>query len=111
MLRCPDGVLGLFDCSIGQQFRVQAEVVGTEGALVVERPYLVTAESRLRLCRDYDEQEFTSPEPDPYRCEVESVAAAVLDGAPLPVPLESSRANVATLVRLYASARSGKPLP
>jgi len=31
---------------------------------------------------------------------VEAIAAAVLDGAPLPVPLSSSRAHIATLVAL-----------
>jgi hypothetical protein len=49
------------------------------------------------------------PEADAYQCEVESLTAAALDGTSLPVPLEKSRANVATLVALYESARQGRP--
>jgi hypothetical protein len=48
-------------------------------------------------------------EEDAYQCEVEALTAAVLDDAPLAVPLASSRANVATLTALYESARRGEP--
>jgi hypothetical protein len=38
---------------------------------------------------------------------VEAVATAALKGTPLPVLLSNSRANVATLLALYESAREG----
>jgi xylose dehydrogenase (NAD/NADP) len=109
LLRYAGGVLGAFDCSFQRPFRVEAEVLGAEGTLAVERPYLITAESRLRLRRGDQEEVISLPAADPYQCEVESFVAAVLEGAPLPVPLESSRANVAALAALYASARQGTP--
>ena len=109
LLRYDKGVLGVFDCGFRQQFRVQAEITGTGGTLVVQRPYLIAAESRILLRRGFEEKEITLPEADPYQCEVEALEAAILDGAPLPVPLYSSRANVATLAGLYESARQGKP--
>jgi D-xylose 1-dehydrogenase (NADP+, D-xylono-1,5-lactone-forming) len=112
LLRYDNGVLGTFDCGFRQQFRTQAEVAGTEGTLLVKRPFLTTPESRLLLRRGLDgEEEITVPEANAYQCEVEALTAAVLDGAALPVPLESSRANVAALVALYESARQGKPQP
>ena len=52
LLRFPDGVLGAFDCSFCQPFRVQAEVIGDAGRLVVERPFPITPESRIVLHRE-----------------------------------------------------------
>jgi hypothetical protein len=83
--------------------------LGTEGSLTVHSPYILTPESHIRLRRGDEEEMITLPAADAYRCEVEALTAAALDGAALPVPLESSRANVATLVALYESARTGVP--
>ena len=111
LLRYENGVLGVFDCGFRQQFRVQAEITGTGGTLVVQRPYLITSESRILLRQGFEEQEITLPEADPYQCEVEALQAAILDGATLPVPLFNSRSNVATLAALVESARRGKSQP
>ncbi len=148
LLRFPDGVLGTFDCSFCQPFRVQAEVIGDAGRLVIERPFPITAESRIVLHREapagqvkqgartlarrfptvarkaksllralrlpgpetWDAEVITLPPADAYQCEVEALGAAALEAAPLAVPLPNSRANVATLVALYDSARQGTPL-
>jgi len=110
LLRYGEDRLGIFDCSLQQQFRVQAEVVGSEGRIAVERPYLVTDASRIILERDWDKEEIVVPGGSAYQCEVEALTAAVLDGAALPVSLTSSRANVATLTALYESARQGAPV-
>ena len=111
LLRYETGVLGVFDCGFRQQFRVQAEVTGTGGALIIQRPYLITAESRILLRQGFEENELTMPEANPYQCEVEALQAAILEGSPLPVPLFSSRSNVATLAALYESAKLGKSQP
>lgn len=111
LLRCDNDVLGLFDSGFRQQFRVQAEIVGTGGRLVIKRPYLLTAESRILFQRGFEEEEIALPEANAYQCEVEALAAAILDGTSLPVPLHSSRANVATLAALYQSARQRAPQP
>jgi xylose dehydrogenase (NAD/NADP) len=111
LLRCDHGVLGIFDCSFRGQFRVQAEVTGTDGSLVLRRPYLISSESRILLRQGFEEEEITLPEANAYQCEVEALTAAVLEGTPLAVPLTSSRANVSTLTALYESARQGMPQP
>jgi D-xylose 1-dehydrogenase (NADP+, D-xylono-1,5-lactone-forming) len=112
LLRYDNGVLGVLDCGFRGQFRAEVEVTGTEGTLLVERPFLITPESRLLLRRGFEEEEeITAPEADAYQCEVEALTAAVLHGAALPVPLESSRANVTALIALYESAQQGKPQP
>jgi xylose dehydrogenase (NAD/NADP) len=110
VLRCKDGVLGIFDSGFRHPFRTEAEVIGTEGTLVIEQPFIIGPESRILLRRGAeDEVEYIVPEISAYQCEVEALTAAVLDGEDLPVPLASSRANVATLSALYESARLGKP--
>jgi xylose dehydrogenase (NAD/NADP) len=111
LLRYDNGTLGLFDSGFRQQFRVHAEVTGTEGTLVVERPYPITSDSRLILHRGFDEEEISPDRSDAYQYEVEALTDAVLEGAPLPVPLDLSRAGVATLMALYESARRGVPQP
>ncbi len=110
LLRLAGGALGSFDCGFRQQYRTQVEVVGTEGALVVERPFVLTDQSRIVLQRGYDEEQIQLAEADAYRCEVEELTAAAVDGSPLPVPLSFSRAQVATLVALRESAARGEPV-
>ena len=110
ILRYDNGILAHFDSGFRQQFYLQAQVTGTEGTLTLKRPFLMTPESHLVLQRAGEEERAVAgPAQDPYQCEVEALTAAVLDGTPLPVPLDLSRANVATLAALYRSARAGKP--
>ena len=109
LLRYGDGVLGVFDCGFRSPFRVQAEVAGTSGRLILEGLFAVGPESRILLHRGSEEEIITIPEADPYRCQVDALTAAVLEGSALPVPLTSSRMNVATLVALYESARKSMP--
>ena len=105
------GETAAFDCSFRHTFRTQVEVAGSEGTLTIDRPFLLRPDSRMILRDNQDrEQEIGDPRLDPYQCEVEAIAAAVLDGSPLPVPLSSSRSNVAALVALYESARLGTPV-
>jgi xylose dehydrogenase (NAD/NADP) len=105
LLRFPGDVQGVFDCSFQSPYRTVVEVVGTTGTLIVQRPFNINEETRLLVHREQEEEELAFPMAEPYRCEVEALTAAVLDGAPLAVPLEWSRANVATLVALYESSK------
>jgi xylose dehydrogenase (NAD/NADP) len=109
LLRHRSGVLGAFDCDFRSLWRAEAQVFGTEGTLTIRTPYVIDGESKILLSRESAEEEFSVKDIDVYQCEVEAFTAAVLDGAPLPVSLMSSRANVATMAALYESARSGFP--
>jgi predicted dehydrogenase len=111
LLRYRSGVLGVFDCGFRTPWRSEAQVFGTEGTLTIRQPYAISAESKILLRRGSEEQEFGVRDIEVYQCEVDAMTAAVLDGAPLPVSLSSSRSNVATMSALYASARSGLPQP
>jgi predicted dehydrogenase len=114
LLRYGSGVLGAFDCGFQEPFRSDIEVVGTAGTLLIERPYPITPQKSRLLFRHRgtDESEVIAvAEEDAYRCEVEALTAAVLDGTPPAVPLTSSRAKVAMLIALYRSALEGTPQP
>jgi xylose dehydrogenase (NAD/NADP) len=111
LLRYRSGVLGAFDCGFRSPWRSEAQVFGTEGTLTIKQSYAIDGESRILLSRESGEEELSVKDIDVYQCEVEALTAAVLDGAPLPVSLMSSRANVATIAALYESARSGLPQP
>jgi predicted dehydrogenase len=111
LLRYDSGVLGIFDCGFQEPFRSEAEIAGTEGTLLLDRPYPINQESRL-LFRPRGQDEcrvIARAKRDAYHYEVEALTAAVLDDAPLAVPLARSRANVAVLTALYASARQEEP--
>jgi predicted dehydrogenase len=111
LLRYSSGILGTFDSGFQEPLRSRAEVAGTEGTLIIERPYPINPESRLLFRRRGQDEGrvIATAEKDAYQCEVEALTAAVLDGADLAVPLPSSRSNVATLQALYESARRGEP--
>jgi predicted dehydrogenase len=114
LLRYSSGVLGVFDCGFQEPFRSEAEIAGTEGTLIIERPYPIAPQSSRLLLRGRSEdgtRVVAVAEKDAYQCEVDALAAAVLDGTPPAVPLRSSRANVATVTALYRSALEGAPQP
>ncbi|MBN1483675.1 MAG: Gfo/Idh/MocA family oxidoreductase [Chloroflexia bacterium] len=109
LLRYESGTLGSFNCSFRQSVRTRVEISGTEGRLVCTQPFRIDETSTFHLFRGEQEEEIALPGPDAYVYEVEALAAAVLDGAELPVPLSGSRANVAVIETLYRSAREGLP--
>jgi len=111
LLRYKSGVLGVFDCGFQTPWRSEAQVFGTEGTLTIRQPYAINGESKILLRRGSEEEEVSVRDIEVYRCEVDALTAAVLDGLPLPLPLASSRANVATISALYESARCGLPQP
>lgn len=101
--------LGLLDCGFRQRFRNHAEIAGSEATLIMERPFGPFPERALLRTRE-GEEVLALPEGDGYRGEVEALTAAALDGRPPLVALSWSRANVAAIEALYASARLGRPL-
>jgi D-xylose 1-dehydrogenase (NADP+, D-xylono-1,5-lactone-forming) len=111
-MRFGDDALAQFDCSFISPFRQSFEIVGEDASLSISAPFNPPhAKISLRLHpKSREDQVITIPSQDLYAGEVEDMAAAVLDGTPQRVSLEDSRANVATLLALYRSAREGKPV-
>jgi len=112
-MRFAGGALAQFDCSFEAAFRWGAEVVGSEGVLVLDSPWKPGADEPpvIQLRRGDGEELVPVEDVDPYLCEVEAMADCVLDGAEPVVSLSDSRGNVATINALYESARMGKVIP
>ena len=110
-LRFPGGQMAQFDCGFRSPFRAEIEIVGEGGRLIVQNPFKPGAGEQLRLIRnDGREQLIPVAGQDLYLGEVEDLADAVLLGKLPRVSLADSRANVAALLALYQSARSGQPV-
>jgi predicted dehydrogenase len=127
-LRFPGGVAGQFFCSFQAAPHAEADVLGSTGRVHFDLPWVnkvgVTARVHIRRmgatrstgtfgdsAEHQEEETRVYEDVNGYRCEVDAMAAAVLDGAAPVVPLADSRDNVATLEALCRSARANRPVP
>jgi predicted dehydrogenase len=111
-MRFANGVLVQFHSSFQAPERWEAEVTGSQGTLHLDEPWRHQPDEPavIRLRRD-DGQELVEVEDvDAYLCEVEAIAACILEGAKSPYSLSESRGNVATITALLESARRGTPI-
>jgi predicted dehydrogenase len=88
------------------------EVIGSQGRLIIHSPFHPGKDTRFQLITDDEEKKLKLPAPGRwlYAGEVEDMAGAVIDGKAPRLSLADSRANMATLLALYESARTGKPV-
>ena len=100
------GFTAAFDCSFEAPPRQRLEIVGTEGAVTVERPFTPgPQDTRLELLfRDGRTETMEAPGGDPYRGMVDHVAAVLRDSADLRRPPEQSREVLALMDRLREAA-------
>jgi predicted dehydrogenase len=103
------GAVAQFDSSFAAPFRTNLEVVGSEGVIVLERPFKPGHHETV-LCGPAGDQLRPVHVEAPhhlYRYEVDDLTDAALHGTPPRVSLDDSRANVATLLAVLGSARAG----
>jgi D-xylose 1-dehydrogenase (NADP+, D-xylono-1,5-lactone-forming) len=107
MMRFADGSVAQFDSGFVGPFRAEMEVIGTNAALRIHRPFRTDDMSRLLLTTG-DETETLPFDPEPpFAGEIADMEAAALDGRPPRIPLTESRRTVQTILSLYESARTG----
>ncbi|MGB3714422.1 MAG: Gfo/Idh/MocA family oxidoreductase, partial [Candidatus Promineifilaceae bacterium] len=101
--------MALISSSFASPFYTSFEVIGTEGRLSLNRPFIGIAEEGELIFHppDGEAERITIPEKELYLCEIEDMHAAILDGQPSYVALEESRKHVQTVLALYESARLG----
>jgi predicted dehydrogenase len=110
-LTFPGNVLAQFDSGFRSQFRMEMAFVGSTGMIQLPRAFKPGPESTILLTRGDDTETLTVPGPELlYLGEVEDVADAVLGGSAPRISLADSRANIAAIHALLASARSGQPV-
>jgi len=105
-LRFPGDVYGQFDSSFVMPFHVYMEFVGSEGTLIVPRPYKPGLNEKIFLVRDGKTETIKIKGQELYLGEVEDMADAILLGSQPRISLDDSRANVAVITALLESART-----
>lgn len=111
-LRFGDDVYAQFDSGFRAPFRMNMEIVGSEGLIVVPRPFKPTAHETIYIGKASDQLEpLTLEGPELlYLGEVEDMYDAIVHGHAPRISLQDSRANVAAIVALLQSAREGRPV-
>ncbi len=107
-LRFPGGIHTLFDVGMNSKYRTFLEIVGSEGTLRVPNPFVPLPLERIYLIRGGRTKTIFIRGQYLYNGEVEDMADAVLFGKPQNISLADTRANIAALVALLESARTGK---
>jgi xylose dehydrogenase (NAD/NADP) len=111
MLRYADGSVAQFDCGFAGPFRAEMEIVGSGGTLRIVRPFKTDERSRLVFTSAADEEEDVRFASDTsYSGEVADLESAVLDGAAPRISLDESRRTVRTILAVYESMRTGRPV-
>jgi predicted dehydrogenase len=110
MMRYGDGAIAQFDCGFAGPFRAEMEVIGTDGALRVDRPFRTDERSRLVLTSGDSTEVVPYEAATAFAGEVADIECAALDGRPQHVPLAESRRTIRTILALYSSAASGTPI-
>jgi len=105
----PGGVLAQIDAGFRSAFRAQLEIAGAEGTIVVPQPWRPEGKP-IRLVRGDEAEEIVVGGEDRYLLEIEDLGECVRTGRAPRVSLAESRGNVATIVALRESARTGRPV-
>jgi predicted dehydrogenase len=106
-----DGRMAQISSSFCTPFYTVAEIIGTEGRIVMNRPFVGHNDGDRQLMfypKEGEPEEIAVPEKELYLGEVEDLHAAVLDGRSPYLTLDETRNHVKTVLALYQSAETGQ---
>jgi len=106
----PGSVFAQFESSFISPFKVNMEITGDNGRILISEPYKPGMKTKLILEKDGQTQTIQVKGEKLYYGEVEDIENAIIYGKPLRISLEDSKANIATIEAFYKSARSSKPV-
>ncbi len=109
-LRFPGNIFGQFDCSMEIPYHVFMEFIGDKATLIIPNPYIPGPQKTLYLTQAGKTTTIAVKGPENYITEVEDMADAILLGKGPLLSLAESRANIATILALFESAKTGKPV-
>ncbi len=104
----PGQVMAQFDSSLDAAYRADIEVVGSQGIIQISHPYKPGRSEKILLTRADRVEKIAVRGTEVYQSEVEDLSDAILNGKAPGISLADSRANVAAIVALLDSARSGR---
>ena len=113
-LHFANGLVAQISSSFRTPFREALHIVGDQGSLYVAEPWkpgLQGHDSQVTFTSiNGDSETIVTPAVDPYLCEVQAMEACLLDGADPVVSLDRSRNFLRSVLALYESAASGRPV-
>ena len=107
-MRFANGLLAQFESGFRSPYRTWLEVVGTRGSLYIASPFKPADRAFITLNYGDRSEQIEVNAGHLYQGEIEDMEGAVLDGKPQRTPLEDSRHNVALILALLESARTGQ---
>ena len=108
-LKFASGLLAQFDCGFRAPYRTAFEIVGTRGSIELDSPFKPAGGEWIKIKQGDRVELLEAPRADHlYLGEVEDMERAVLDGQSPRISLENSRGNIATILALLESARTGQ---
>ncbi len=97
-----------FDCGFKSPSRSFIEIVGTDATLNIPDPFKPGIKNEIYLKHSDETQKINIKGEELYRGEVEDMCDAILYGKSPRVTLADSRKNIAVILALLESAKSGK---
>ncbi len=107
-VRFPGDRVLQFDSSFRLPSRSFMEFVGGKGAVRLDTPYKPGEKAEIHITRSGEMEHITVRGQELYIGEVNDLEDAILDHKPPRISLQDSRGNVATILALLESARTGK---
>jgi predicted dehydrogenase len=107
-MRFANGLLAQFDSGFRSPFRTSIEIAGASGTIEIKFPFKPDGIEKFVITHGDKVEQFESADKPLYTGEIEDMESAAIDHQPQRVSLEDSRANVAVIVALLESARTGQ---
>jgi xylose dehydrogenase (NAD/NADP) len=107
VLRFPGEVLAQVQASFNTPSFARFELFGERGNLTIPSPYRPSKKESIILVKDENKHSIAIKSKDLYSYEVENMADAILDGKPPRISLADSRGNLAAILALLESAKTG----
>jgi predicted dehydrogenase len=109
-MRFADGVHAQFDSGFKSPDRSMIEIVGTEASLTIPNPFKPGKSVEIYLSRGDKQEKIKIKSKELYLGEVEDMCDAITQNKSPRISLEDSRANVAVILALIESAKTGKAI-
>ena len=112
LLTFPGGATATFTCSIRSEPDQRVHAYGTEGHISIGIPFNIPPDRPTHVFVTHggdapvapDVERLTFETADPYGVEADAFAAAVLDGDPLPIPVDDAVNNLRVIERVVEAA-------
>ena len=107
-MKFENGVHAQFDSGLKSASRSTIEIVGTDASLTIPHPFKPKKATEIYLSREDKQKKIKIKGDELYLGEVEDMYEAIVNGKAPRISLEDSRKNIAVILALLKSAKSGK---